>query len=327
MSETLGGYGPTAGDYQGGTGANLNEHADTSTPGGGGTGNSGNHDTGGASTGESAQAASRYNWASPTDLVSSFLVNAAIYEALESGLARGTPAALDLPGYKRMRAAFDALPVSQQPTARAQINAASAKAHSVIPDKLTSEHETGGQNGHTVTITVDNVLKHNLQALATAIAAYLQAALTKWQTQANADAAALAKANTAAAAARTMAINTAKTAGAKQTVATAQANLNSATTAATAAKNTATGAVNNATAKNTAANNANTSAKTAETALNTLMQKVTDLVTKDGQYGYYESHTTGGKNEHSRITSLISSALWATDPREVVKDFTKSFTK
>ncbi|QST30929.1 hypothetical protein JRC42_24080 (plasmid) [Escherichia albertii] len=41
MSKELGGYGPTVGESMGGTGANLNERPDNSTPGGGSHGNSG----------------------------------------------------------------------------------------------------------------------------------------------------------------------------------------------------------------------------------------------------------------------------------------------
>ncbi|MBI3309851.1 MAG: hypothetical protein HYZ77_00780, partial [Serratia liquefaciens] len=46
MPQELNGHGPTAGESMGGTGANLNERPDNSTPGGGHQGNAGDRDKG-----------------------------------------------------------------------------------------------------------------------------------------------------------------------------------------------------------------------------------------------------------------------------------------
>ncbi|MGB8666499.1 MAG: hypothetical protein WCD24_17435 [Serratia inhibens] len=46
MPQELNGHGPTAGESMGGTGANLNERPDNSTPGGGSNGNAGDRDNG-----------------------------------------------------------------------------------------------------------------------------------------------------------------------------------------------------------------------------------------------------------------------------------------
>lgn len=50
MATELNGPGHIAGDYKGGSGANLNEQGDSSTPGGSNNGNSGNHDPNTASS-------------------------------------------------------------------------------------------------------------------------------------------------------------------------------------------------------------------------------------------------------------------------------------
>lgn len=55
MAKELGGYGNTAGQSVGGSGANLNERPDNSTPGGGSKGHAGDRNSGNNNTGSIKQ--------------------------------------------------------------------------------------------------------------------------------------------------------------------------------------------------------------------------------------------------------------------------------
>lgn len=52
--------------------------------------------------------------------ISTALIDAAISEAIQNGLPRGTVAATSTPAYKSMRTAIDNLPLDKQPEARMQ---------------------------------------------------------------------------------------------------------------------------------------------------------------------------------------------------------------
>lgn len=92
--------------------------------------------------------------------ISTALIDAAISEAIQNGLPRGTVAATSTPAYKSMRTAIDNLPLDKQPEARMQAAKAWQKAHDAMPDKVTEARESGGgRNGHTSYYTKDNDVK------------------------------------------------------------------------------------------------------------------------------------------------------------------------
>lgn len=249
MPQELNGYGSTAGQNMGGTGSNLNERPDNSTPGGGAHGNgggsgtsgssssSGNEDpyirdsngiavgikpgyhaepsypeTGNSSVGNSSEvrieitsgvnavpdaplpynygnsnssgssSSSGYvvgNWAEvgPVNLT---LINYGIVEAINHGLPNDIVAATSTIPYKTMRAAFDALPLSQQPAARNQITQAWQKAHDVMPDTVTQTNPVGGNN-NVSTRTFPNPVKWKQAQAISQVSTDIQNALNQHQ--------------------------------------------------------------------------------------------------------------------------------------------------
>lgn len=143
-------------NYGGGKGDGTSwssERGSTPEPGGGSRGNGGRDSTSGGSKGKSG------NWAEAGP-INTALINAAIEEALKHGLPRNSMAATQTPAYKKMRAAFDALPLDKQPAALVQADKAWKKAHDAMPDKITTRRETGGsKNNRTIIKTHDNEAK------------------------------------------------------------------------------------------------------------------------------------------------------------------------
>lgn len=134
-----------------GDGTGWSSERGSTTPGGGDNGHAGNRDGNG-------NGGSSSSWAG-TGPLNGALINAAIAEALNNQLTRNTLPATTTPAYKAMRAAFDSLPVEQQPVARDQITQAWQRAHDAMPDKVTQVRETGGRNGRTFYSQVDNQTK------------------------------------------------------------------------------------------------------------------------------------------------------------------------
>ena len=178
--------------YGGGVGDGTNwssESGSTPEPGGGNNGNAGNHDTGGS--GNSGSSSGNWAGAGPVSLP---LINAAITEAIRNGLPRGTVAATSTQSYLVMRAAFDALPASQQPAARDQINQAWQRAHDSMSDKVTTSRESGGSNGYTIYTTSANAAKATQAQAVMQVTNDIQNALNQHQATAAAAEAAAAEA-------------------------------------------------------------------------------------------------------------------------------------
>ncbi|HEI8868261.1 TPA: hypothetical protein SLG40_003818 [Serratia odorifera] len=93
------------------------------------------------------------------------VINAAIGEAIDKRLPRGSIPATSTHSYQVMRKAFNVKPISQQPECRAQIISSWQRAHDIMPNRVRTTHETGGKNGRTITGTMDNPAK-KLMALA-----------------------------------------------------------------------------------------------------------------------------------------------------------------
>ena len=269
---------------------------------GGDFGHNGNgqSSSGSSSSGGGATAGGGWARSGPVNIA---LINAAILEAIKNGLPRGTTAATSTVAYKAMRAAFDALPVEQQPAARDQINQAWQRAHDVMPDNFTNERESGGKNSHTVTVTRTNVAKQTQAQAVSQVKNDIQNALSQHQSS---DAAAKAAAQKAAAAAaekkRLDAISAATAAGQHMSVADAQTALNKAVADVSRLNQSAQTAASNAIQKRKAANDASTQATNAENALNSLLKTISGMSVKDGKYGRWHTRTTGGKNEHTTTT-------------------------
>ncbi|MDM7055789.1 colicin-like pore-forming protein, partial [Klebsiella variicola] len=174
----------------GGKGDGTNWSSERGTgpePGGGSRGNGGNRDN------SRGGAGNRGNWAGSGPL-SAALINDSIAEALEKQLPRNTVEATSTPAYKKMRAAFDALPLDKQPEARAQITKAWQSAHDAMPDRTTTtENVGGGKNGHNVTRSTPNWLKEKMKGLNQQVNNDLSGALAQHQ-KAEADARAKAEA-------------------------------------------------------------------------------------------------------------------------------------
>lgn len=160
-----------------GDGTNWSSERGTepTTPGGGDNGHSGDHDTNIGGTGSVHS-----SWAGSGPL-NTALINAAISDAIQNQLTRNTVPAISTPAYKAMRAAFDALPVDQQPAARDQITQAWQRAHDVMPDKVKIEHESGGRNTHISYSTADNKTKITLGNSIPQVTNDLNQALTQHQ--------------------------------------------------------------------------------------------------------------------------------------------------
>ena len=174
----------------GGKGDGTNWSSERGTgpePGGGSRGNGGDRDN------SRGGAGNRGNWAGSGPL-SAALINDSIAEALEKQLPRNTVEATSTPAYKKMRAAFDALPLDKQPEARAQITKAWQSAHDAMPDRTTTtENVGGGKNGHNVTRSTPNWLKEKMKGLNQQVNNDLSGALAQHQ-KAEADARAKAEA-------------------------------------------------------------------------------------------------------------------------------------
>ncbi|MDZ5641837.1 colicin-like pore-forming protein [Enterobacter sp. A103] len=165
-------------NYGGGVGDGTSWSKERGTgpePGGGYNGHAGDHDNNSGGSGSS-----HASWAGSGPL-NTTLINSAISEALQNQLVRNTLPATSTPAYKVMRAAFDALPVEQQPAARDQITQAWQRAHDAMPDKITTEHETGGRNGHTIYSTTNNQTKINLGNIIPLVTSDLNQALAQHQ--------------------------------------------------------------------------------------------------------------------------------------------------
>lgn len=165
-------------NYGGGVGDGTSWSKERGTgpePGGGYNGHSGDHDNNTGSSG-----GGHTSWAGVGPL-NTTLINSVISEALKNQLPRNTVPAISTPAYKVMRAAFDALPVEQQPAARDQITQAWQRAHDTMPDKITTQHETGGRNGHTVSSTTNNQEKINLGNIIPQVVSDLNQALAQHQ--------------------------------------------------------------------------------------------------------------------------------------------------
>ena len=184
----------------GGKGDGTNWSSERGTgpePGGGSRGNGGDRDN------SRGGAGNRGNWAGSGPL-SAALINDSIAEALEKQLPRNTVEATSTPAYKKMRAAFDALPLDKQPEARAQITKAWQSAHDAMPDRTTTtENVGGGKNGHNVTRSTPNWLKEKMKGLNQQVNNDLSGALAQHQkaeadARAKAEAVAKAKAEAAA---------------------------------------------------------------------------------------------------------------------------------
>ncbi len=275
------------------------ERGDSTTPGGGDVGHSGDHE----STGNSGTTGSNAggNWANSGPL-NSALINNAILEALRNGLPRGTIAATSTNSYKLMRAAFDALPVDQQPAARDQINLAWQRAHDVMPDTYSTVHDSGVNNSHSVTVTKTNAAKQTQAQAVSQVKSDVNTALSQNQS-AYAEAKAIADKLAAEAAEkkRLDAIEAAKAAGSHMSVSDALANTNSATADAANLSKAAQDAIISATQKRQAAIDANVSATNAEKSRDTLMARAGGTIYK-GKYGRWVTRTTGSKNEHTTTT-------------------------
>ncbi len=262
-------------------------------PGGGSTGNSGSGNSSSGGSGNGASGASG-NWAG-TGPVNTALINAAIVEALTNGLPRNTVAATQTPAYLAMRAAFDALPVSEQPAARVQINDAWQKAHDGMPDNITIERDTAE---HTITITSKNLSKKTMEQAVRQVTTDMQSALEQNQAKAASAAAAAAAAEAVAAKQRQDAIAAAAAAGSNQTVAQSQTALSQASNEAAAANSAAWAAKTQAQQARQAATSAEAAAVAAEKTYSDLVAKTTGkspagtkYSVKNGEYGYYKTIT------------------------------------
>lgn len=176
MANNLGGYGPTNGQNVGGTGGNLNERPDNSTPGGS-RGNAGNSSSGSSGAPGKLDAYSG-SWAGAGPLKTS-IINDAVLEALNNNLPRYTIGAVSTPAYTVMRTAYDALPTSQQAAAQTQINQAIQRAKDSTPDKISRTRESGGRNGNTTTVTTDNPKKKKISEALNVTSNDIQGALNK----------------------------------------------------------------------------------------------------------------------------------------------------
>jgi hypothetical protein len=166
------------------------------------------------------------------------------------------------------------------------------------------DHTTGaGNNEHTTRVFV--AVGPSEAEKAAAAAKNLQ---EKQQAEAAAAAAAQKAAADAAAAAekaRQDAVNAGALAGQHMSVADAQTALNSATADVTRLNQAAQNAAANASQKRQAANNANAPAAAAESARDVLLTRVRGMSTHNGDYGYWNTITTGVNNSHT-TTSFSS---------------------
>lgn len=300
-------------NYGGGVGDGTSwssERGSEPAPGGGSTGNSGNHSGTGGSSGSGSSSAG--NWAQSGPL-NSALINAAIREALLNGLPRNSIASTQTPAYVSMRAAFDALPVDKQAGAREQITRAWQRAHDEMPDRVTREHDTAER---TISVTSSNSAKVTMAQAVTQVSTDLQNAQQVNQANNARHQAEAAAANAAAEIQRQNAISAARIAGATQSVSQATAALDQTTRDAGAASSAASGARAVAQQKRQAATSANTEAIQAEQAYTALLAKITgkspagtSYSVKNGTFGYNKTITRDTANHTLTYTVWNSTGI------------------
>lgn len=81
--------------------------------------------------------------------------------------------------YKQLRTTFDALAFNEQPAARAQIAQAWQTAYNVQPEKVTETRDSGGRNGNSHTVQVNNPVRYKLNKVRGEVLADLDKAITQ----------------------------------------------------------------------------------------------------------------------------------------------------
>lgn len=293
MANNLGGYGPTNGQSVGGTGGNLNERPDNSTPGGS-RGNAGNSSSGSSGASGKIDAYSG-SWAGAGPLKVS-IINDAVLEALNNNLPRYTIGAVSTPAYTVMRKAYDALPTSQQAAAQTQINQAIQRAKDSTPDKISHTRESGGRNGNTTTVTTDNPKKKKISEALPVASNDIQGALNKRKvTEAAMQQAAAAQMQQREVSRKT-AVAAAAEAGSNIAVAAGEEALNNATSHAVALNQSAIAAAATLAARKQSSLSADAAAVTAEKSYNDMQSKIFGKIVSNGQYGTYIIRDGGGRN-------------------------------
>jgi len=300
-------------NYGGGVGDGTpwsSERGSEPAPGGGSTGNSGNHSgTGGASGSGSSSVGS---WAQPGP-VNPALINAAIQEALLNGLPRNTIASTQTPAYVTMRAAFDALPVDKQPEAKEQITRSWQRANDEMPDRVTREHDTAER---TISVTSTNSAKVTMAQAVTQVSTDLQTAQQVNQANYARQQADAAATNAAAEKQRQDAIAAASIAGTTQSVSQATFVRDQMTRDAGVASSAASSARADAQQKRQAATAANIAATQAEQAYTSLLAKITgqspggtSYSVQDGTFGYKQTITRETANHPLTYTVWKSTGI------------------
>ena len=235
------------------------------------------------------------SWASAGQ-ISSVQINNSILDAVNNQLPSKNQSAVSTPSFKTLRDIMDTQPSRLQKNTAAQITNAWQRAYQTMPDKIPQTKTTGGSNGSSTTVMVNNAKKRKLAEALPQVSADIQKTLAQKQTtEADAKKAALNESKVAEKA-RQAGIDAAKISGAGLSTPDAQSSGDSAAKDSSARAQAATTAVSTASAMRQAADRTSGAAAQADKAFNDLQNKVYGMDVKDGKYGTYRTTSTGGSN-------------------------------
>lgn len=241
------------------------------------------------------------SWASAGQ-ISSVQINDSILDAVNNQLPSKNQSSISTSSFKTLSDLMNSQPLRLQKNTAEQITNAWQRAYKTMPDKIPQIKSTGGSNGTTTTVMVNNVKKGKLAEALPQVAAEIQKTLTQKQVAEAAAKTAALNESRAADKARQVITEAAKISGAKLSTPDAETAVNAATRESSAKAQTGSSAARTASAKRQTADKAFATAVLADRAFNDLQNKVYGMDVRDGKYGSYSIRSTGGSNGKTQTT-------------------------